>query len=152
MANTHGKTYTIKQGDNFYLLAQRMGFNLADIIQANPGVDSTMLSIGQVINLPAAKPKKNPANPPAAASGQNSYADSPVEGESFSGRSMDHVGVNIGGVDFEVKRVIDNPVPHEIHIILPKTQVHTVIRNQDCTLTETQVMIDNMDIVHSPRQ
>ncbi|MDA8442895.1 MAG: LysM peptidoglycan-binding domain-containing protein [Peptococcaceae bacterium] len=148
MANTALTNYTVRAGDNFYLLAQKLGVGLDEVSKANPGVDSTRLVIGQIIKLPA---RSTQAKSTSSSPGHNSYAESSATGESFDGRNMDHVGVNIGGVAFEVKRVIDNSVPHEIHIILPKTEVHTVVRNPDCTLTETQVVIDNMDIVHSPR-
>ncbi|HWJ03570.1 MAG TPA: LysM domain-containing protein [Verrucomicrobiae bacterium] len=148
MAEAKFSTYTIKPGDNFYLLAKNLGVSLDQVVQANPGVDPDKLEVGQSIKLPPAKQKANPK----AAPGNNAYGDSPTEGESFSGRNMDHVGVNIGGVGFEVKRVIDNEVPHEIHIILPKTEIHSVTHNPDRTVSETQIMISNIDIVHSPRQ
>lgn len=49
-----GDTYTIEPGDNFFLIAEKCGLDPADIEAANPGVDPGALSIGQVINLPAA--------------------------------------------------------------------------------------------------
>ncbi len=150
MADTSTSTYKIQPGDNFYLLAKRTGTSLDQVLRLNPGVDPDKLEIGQVVKLPGTKadPKSRPGSNP----GSNSYSDSPEEGESFAGKNMDLIGVNIAGIDFELKRVIDNNVPHEVHIILPRTEVHTVTRNPDLTLSETQVMISNIDIVHSPRQ
>ncbi len=150
MSDASAGTYKIKPGDNFYLLAKRLGTSLDQVLRLNPGVDPDKLEIGQVVKLPGAK--GNPKTRFGSNPGASSYSDSPLEGECFTGKNMDHIGVNIAGIDFELKRVIDNNVPHEVHIILPRTEVHTVVRNPDVTLSETQVMISNIDIVHSPRQ
>lgn len=45
-------TYTIEPGDNFFLIAEKCGLDPNDIVAANPDVDPSVLSIGQVINLP----------------------------------------------------------------------------------------------------
>ncbi len=148
MATTSLSTYKILPGDNFYLLAKRLGVSLDQILQANPGIDPQKLTVGQNVKLPGG----NPVKIPKASPGLNVYGDSPVEGESFAGKNMDHVGVNIGGVGFELKRVIDNHIPHEVHILMPRTEIRSVTRNPDCTVTETQIMISNINIVHSPRQ
>lgn len=158
MADTSLTTYKIQPGDNFYLLAKRFNLSLEAVQQVNSGVDADKLMIGQEIKLPASSSGVKPQSPakripqPVISPGRNTYTDSPTEGETFAGRSMDHIGVNIGGVDFELKRVIENNIPHEVHIILPRTEVHTVTRSPECVLCETQVMISNIDIVHSPRQ
>ena len=158
MVEQKSNTYQIQSGDNFYLLAKRLGTSVDQVVKLNPGMDPTKLEVGQSVKLPEGtlKPNPTPAVKPAQGTkptpGTNSYGDSPIEGESFAGRNMDHVGVNIGGVGFDVKRVIDNQVPHEIHIILPRTEIHSVTHNPDKTMCETQIMISNIDIVHSPRQ
>lgn len=46
--------YTIRRGDSFYLISQRTGVPLADLLAANPGVDPARLVVGQVICLPSA--------------------------------------------------------------------------------------------------
>lgn len=150
MANTNLRTYKIQPGDNFFLLAKRFGLSLTQVLQANSEVNPDKLEVGQVIRLPSSAAKSNPKS--SGNPGSNSYGDSPTAGESFTGKNMDHIGVNIAGVDFELKRVIDNNVPHEVHILLPRTEVHTVTRNPDYTVSETQLMISNIDIIHSPRQ
>ena len=45
--------YTVKAGDNFGKIAKRFGLKVADIIAANPGVDSSRLKTGQKLRLPA---------------------------------------------------------------------------------------------------
>ena len=51
-----GTAYTIRRGDSFYLIAQRYGIPLADLLAANPGVDPARLQVGQVICVPQASP------------------------------------------------------------------------------------------------
>ena len=46
------RKHVIRSNDNFYKLAQYYGLGLNAIEQANPGIDSTRLQIGQVINIP----------------------------------------------------------------------------------------------------
>ncbi len=46
------RKHVIRSNDNFYKLAQYYGLGLKAIEQANPGIDSTRLQIGQVINIP----------------------------------------------------------------------------------------------------
>lgn len=50
----NGTPYTIRQGDSFYLIAQRFGIPLANLLAANPGVDPARLVVGQVICVPVA--------------------------------------------------------------------------------------------------
>lgn len=51
-------TYTIKSGDTLGQIAQRYGLTLDDLISANPGINTQILSIGQQIQIPG-----RPANP-----------------------------------------------------------------------------------------
>ncbi|HEX4343897.1 MAG TPA: LysM peptidoglycan-binding domain-containing protein [Verrucomicrobiae bacterium] len=46
--------YTIVKGDSFYTLGKKYGVSTKAIQEANPGVDSTKLKIGQKITIPAA--------------------------------------------------------------------------------------------------
>jgi hypothetical protein len=140
-------TYKLQPGENFYLLAKRLNTSVETVVNLNPGVNPDKLQGGQEIKVPGSSKSKPKGTP-----GRNFYGDSPEEGESFSGRNFDTLGVKIGAVDFDLKRVIDNEVPHEIHIILPKTEIRSVTRNADYTLSETQITLENVDIVHSPRQ
>jgi len=149
MADSNQVVHKIQPGENFYLLANRFGIRLDQVLAVNPGVNPEKLEVGQLVKLPASAGK---VRPKGAGAGSNSYGDSPQDGESFAGKNMDHIGVNIAGVDFELKRVIDNNVPHEIHILLPKAEVHTITRNPDNTVCETQLTLSNIDIIHSPRQ
>lgn len=55
-------SYTIKSGDTFYVLAQRLGTSVVAIIALNPGVNPNALQIGQQICVPAAVP--NPGTCP----------------------------------------------------------------------------------------
>ena len=56
-----GSTYTVKEGDTLAGIAARFGVSLADLTDANPTIDASKLSIGQVVKLPTSP------EPPAAA-------------------------------------------------------------------------------------
>lgn len=59
-----GFIYTIRAGDTFFLLAQRYGISVQDLLTANPGVDPDRLQIGQNICIPVAPaPPAEPALP-----------------------------------------------------------------------------------------
>jgi peptidoglycan endopeptidase LytF len=51
-----GNYYTIRQGDTLFSIARRFGVSLADLTEANPGINPTNLMIGQVICIPLATP------------------------------------------------------------------------------------------------
>ena len=65
-------TYTVKEGDTLAGIASRFGVSLADLADANPSIDASKLSIGQVVKLPAA------SEPPAAATATAPPAASPT--------------------------------------------------------------------------
>ncbi|MDR2506191.1 MAG: LysM peptidoglycan-binding domain-containing protein [Oscillospiraceae bacterium] len=48
-----GTNYVIQKGDSFYLIAQRYGIALADLMASNPGVAPEKLVVGQVICIPS---------------------------------------------------------------------------------------------------
>ncbi len=66
----NGIQYTIKRGDSFYLIAQRYGIPLANILAANPGVDPARLQVGQVICVPTGTPVP-PVVPTGCAAGDS---------------------------------------------------------------------------------
>ena len=51
-----GNFYTIRAGDTFYSLARRFNVSLADLLEANPGVNPERLFVGQVVCIPLAVP------------------------------------------------------------------------------------------------
>ena len=62
-------TYTVKDGDTLAGIAARFGVSLSDLAEANPSIDASRLSIGQVVKLPAATeppPAATATAPPAA--------------------------------------------------------------------------------------
>jgi membrane-bound lytic murein transglycosylase D len=59
--------YVIQKGDTFGSLAKKYGVSIKAIQQANPGVDSTRLKIGQKINIPQKPP--GGASPTSSTSG-----------------------------------------------------------------------------------
>lgn len=59
-----GSEYTVAKGDSFYTVGRKFGVSVKQMQDANPGVDSIRLKIGQKLNVPAAI-----AHETAAASG-----------------------------------------------------------------------------------
>ncbi len=59
--------YTLQQGDTLLGIAQRSGILLAELLAANPGITPEALTVGQVIQIPAAR-EQEPLSLPGAAS------------------------------------------------------------------------------------
>ena len=73
--------YTIKQGDDFYALAQKNGTTLAAVEAANPGVDPNNLQAGQVVNIPTTQGTNSPFSGGVAA-GQAQQGQQTVQNDS----------------------------------------------------------------------
>ncbi len=54
------KLYVVAEGDWFYKIAKAQGITPKSLAEANPGVDSTKLKIGQTLKLP--EPQTQPAS------------------------------------------------------------------------------------------
>jgi LysM repeat protein len=46
-------TYAVKSGDTISQIAQRYGLTVDEVVAANPGINTQILSIGQVIQIPS---------------------------------------------------------------------------------------------------
>ena len=137
------KEYTIQPGDNFHSLAQRWGGSCDDFLQLNPSVDPLKLQIGQIIVLPEFK---------ASHKGQEQYADiHGNRGQEFVGDYLDEVEMEVEGVRFRLRRIGEPKIPHEIHFILPRTEIRKVQPVGAGGPTEVQIMLSNLDVVLSPR-
>ena len=44
--------YTVRRGDSFYLIAQRLNVQLRDLLEANPTIPPARLTIGDVLCIP----------------------------------------------------------------------------------------------------
>ena len=53
--------YTVKRGDSFYLIAQRLGISLRDLLDANPDIPPSRLMVGDVLCIPAGGDVDTPA-------------------------------------------------------------------------------------------
>lgn len=138
-----GKEYCIQAGDNFHGLAQRWGGTCDDFLQVNPSVDPLKLQIGQKIVLPEFK---------GLLKGQEQYADISVDhGQEFVGEYLDEVEVEVEGVRFRLRRIGEPKVPHEIHFILPRTEIRKIQPAGEGGPSEVQIMLSNLDVVLSPR-
>ena len=129
------KEYVIKSGDNFFRLAQLNGGCWQDYQAVNPGIDPCALQVGQKIVLPIIVKEK-------LAGG--------CEGFSGSNNRCDDVMVEVEGVCFRVSRQGEPSLPHEVHLIIPRTEIRKVQCPVNGTI-ETSIMISNINIVNSPR-
>ena len=138
-----GKVYSIQPGDNFHCLAQRWGGTCDDFLQCNPSVDPFKLQIGQKIVLPEFK---------ESSKGQEQYADiSADHGQEFVGDYLDDVEMEVEGVRLRLRRIGEPKIPHEIHFILPRTEIRKIQPAGEGGPTEVQIMLSNLDVVLSPR-
>ncbi|MDP4159022.1 MAG: LysM domain-containing protein [Bacillota bacterium] len=138
-----GKEYCIQPGDDFHKLAQRWGGNCEDFLQVNPNVDPQKLQIGQIIVLPEFKTTNK---------GQGQYADiRGNQGQEFVGEYLDEVEMEVEGVRLRLRRIGEPKTPHEIHFILPRTEIRKVQPAGECGPTDVQIMLSNLDVVLSPR-
>lgn len=136
------KEYCIQPGDNFHSLAQRWGGTCDDFILVNPNLDPLKLQIGQKIVLPDFKGIK----------GLEQYSDISLDqGQEFVGEYLDHVEMEIEGVRVSLRRIGEPKTPHEIHFLLPRTEIRKIQPAGECGPTEIQIMLSNINVVLSPR-
>lgn len=64
--------YTVAKGDSFYTIGRKFGVSIKAMQDANPGVDSTRLKIGQKLNVPSAVPRET-AVVESAGGGETTY-------------------------------------------------------------------------------
>lgn len=134
--------YVIQRGDDFFRLAQRHGGTCEDWMLANPGINPLTLQIGQKVVLPEFK----------NTNAREQYAEISVsEGNQYAGEKMDDVEMEIEGVRFRIKRIGESRVPHEIHLLVPRTEIRKIQPQGELGPCEVQIMLSNVDIVHSPR-
>ena len=55
--------YTVRRGDSFYLIAQRQGVPLRDLMDANPGIPPARLMVGDVLCIPPCRNQGFPTGP-----------------------------------------------------------------------------------------
>jgi LysM repeat protein len=76
------RTYTIRSGDTFSAVAERLGVPLDELLAANPGIDPGGLQDGDVINLPesvAGAPANGATPTPGGATSTPEPEEPPVE-------------------------------------------------------------------------
>jgi hypothetical protein len=140
------REYTIQAGDTFYHLAQRWGGTCSDWLLANPNLNPNALPVGQKVYVPATA-KTLPGRP-----GRNHYAAAGVgEGKDFAGDSYDELEMDLAGIQFKLRRVGETRIPHEVHMLLPRAEIRKVQPQGEGGPCELQVILSNVDIVHSPR-
>ena len=54
-------SYTVKRGDSFYLIAHRLGVQLRDLLEANPDIPPSRLTVGDVLCIPYCRDADTPA-------------------------------------------------------------------------------------------
>lgn len=121
--------YFIQQGDNFFKIAQAKGGNWQDYLDANPQLDPNNLKVGQEVNIP------------------RKYSET---GLTAAANRHDDVVLEVDGVKVRVTRDGEPSLPHELHLIIPRTEIRKVECPYNGTI-ETTIMLSNINIVNSPR-
>ncbi len=79
--------YQVADGDTFWSVAKRLGVDPVQLAEANPGVDSRHMSIGQSLNVPAAASPAAPARKSDVAQAQaQAPAPTPAPAAAKSGQ------------------------------------------------------------------
>ena len=53
--------FTVKRGDSFYLIAQKLGVRLQDLLDANGSIPPARLMVGDVLQIPYCRDAHTPA-------------------------------------------------------------------------------------------
>ncbi|MHB1653772.1 MAG: LysM peptidoglycan-binding domain-containing protein [Desulfitobacteriaceae bacterium] len=134
------REYIIQSGDTFFQLAKQWGGTCDDWVRANPHLNPQALQVGQKVVLPP------------LGKGSDQYVEiSPSQDREFSGEHLDEIEMELAGVQFKLRRVGENRIPHEIHVLLPRAEIHKIQPQGENGPTELKIMLSNVDIVHSPR-
>lgn len=142
------REYVIRQGDTFYKLAQKMGGTWEEWVKANPGLNPGALQVGQKVVCPyGLSPARRSGS---STGGSNCFAQTGTDKEQFSGEVMDELQIEVEGLKFSIRRVGEMSVPHEVQLILPRTEIRKIqpVEGGPC---EVQIMLSNINLVHSPR-
>ena len=63
--------YTVKRGDSFYLIAHRLGVQLRDLLEANPDIPPSRLTVGDVLCIPYGEDVQKPAEDNGGSAGND---------------------------------------------------------------------------------
>lgn len=74
-------SYTVKRGDSFYLIAQRTGVSLRELLGANPDIPPARLTVGDVLCIPYGKETEQPAREPVCENPETPAPETPAEPE-----------------------------------------------------------------------
>lgn len=72
-----GYEYTVRRGDSFYLIANRLGVPLRDLLEANSDVNPARLMVGDVLCIPMEEDDAPPAEQPPAVQPPAETPDTP---------------------------------------------------------------------------
>ncbi len=134
--------YVIRRGDTFFQLSQKLGGSYEEWLLANPGLNPMSLQIGQVIRIP----------PLTHGTGEESYREiSAIQETTYGRENYDDMEIEVEGVRFRVKRIGESRVPHEIHLNVPRTEIRKIQPYGIHGPCEVQIMLSNVNIIHSPR-
>ena len=83
--------YTVRRGDSFYLIAQRTGVQLRDLLEANPDIPPARLTVGDVLCIPYCSTADTPAADQPDQDGGNSDGGNSSGGEKVGNTDGDYV-------------------------------------------------------------
>lgn len=113
-------SYVVLPGDNFTTIARDHGMKVADLVAANPGVDSRRLQVGQKLNLPPNVPAVTPSIPTPGSENRTGTVHVVVSGDTLFGLERKY-GVpvkqiqeanNLRGSTIRVGQKLDIPIPN----------------------------------------
>ncbi len=100
-----GYEYTVRRGDSFYLIANRLGIPLRDLLEANSDINPARLMVGDVLCIPMEEDDKPSAEtpvqpaPPEEAPPSDEYPEETPEPAYPDDENLDAPAVPEGTID-----------------------------------------------------
>ena len=73
-SQTSARSYSVVKGDSFHKIARANGIAISALANANPGIDSAKLKVGQTLQVPVARDTPTPPTPANKSPAVNSTA------------------------------------------------------------------------------
>ena len=68
---TNPKTHVVREGETLFIIAEQYGLTLEALIEANPGINPRLITVGQEINIPNQNNEGNSSKTHIVKEGEN---------------------------------------------------------------------------------
>lgn len=129
-----GATHEVKKGDTFFSVSRQCEVSVADLMNANPGIDPTKLRPGQVLQIPAKEPAskeagkteiptdKSPGNPKSQDTNVQTDGEKPSKSKSE--------------IENQKSKIPETPSPAEFHTVVKGDTLFSIARQYALPMAE----------------